>query len=221
MAYKREEMTAKYLGRMKDGVRWKYQFENPRNPADKPMVISAFDARETAKVKHDAPKLDEEQYYTFTVEHAPTKENTTKDPEGPHHHNLARKQLGTELPFEGAYIIAPANDALKEGIKSAQKAAPARQTASESPSLDYNWGARRGGLAHDAAVILGDLERTGAIKLRAKAGQTELDSTREILKLASEYHEILLGHLMDNAELAEKKATEALKPRAPGPEANP
>lgn len=118
-----EEMTAKFLGRVREGVRYVYQFENPTNPEYKPMKISAFDAKPDAQVKNDAPKLDEGKYYTFTVEHVPTKDDPTK-----RHHNFARNG------FNGPYMIEPANKASEDGIKTGYEIA--KKQASRQPSND-------------------------------------------------------------------------------------
>ena len=76
----------------------------------------------------------------------------------------------------------------------------------------------RGGYSHDASQILGDLEKSGTIKITAKAGLSTEEKIQEILKLATEYHDIILGHLQDNAAKAEEKfraelANGSLKPQ--------
>ena len=63
----------------------------------------------------------------------------------------------------------------------------------------------RGGLAHDAAQMLSVLQQTGAVRIASKTPADKPEAQREVLKLTSELHEILLGHLIENAEAAEKK----------------
>lgn len=85
-----------------------------------------------------------------------------------------------------------------------------------------DWGAMRGGLAHDAAQMLSTLQQTGAVRIASKIPADKPEAQREVLKLASELHEILLGHLVANNEAAgAKKRAElemgSLKPQKKEP----
>ena len=130
MAYERREMTAKFVGRIKEGARYVYQFENPQNPQEKPIRLSAFDAKPEAKEKHDAPKLAEDTYYTMTVEDVPTKDDPSK-----FHHNIAREQIGGEFPPQGKYMIRPAA-AKDAGQKTPDKQPPTPTSQSNTCSND-------------------------------------------------------------------------------------
>jgi hypothetical protein len=130
MAYERREMTAKFVGRIKEGARYVYQFENPQNPQEKPIRLSAFDAKPEAKEKHDAPKLAEDTYYTMTVEDVPTKDDPSK-----FHHNIAREQIAGEFPPQGKYMIRTA--AVKDvGQKTPDKQPPTPTSQSNTRSND-------------------------------------------------------------------------------------
>ena len=75
--------------------------------------------------------------------------------------------------------------------------------ARDEPVNNHN--VRRGGLAHDAAQMICVLQQTGAVRITSKIPADKPEAQKEVLKLTSELHEILLGHLMDNAAEAEKK----------------
>ena len=212
-----ETRTGTYTGIKQDKKRWLLYFNEGGEEEQK---YSAFDPLLNLN------DLKIGQQYRYKVEHVPMPKE-----QGKFYHNLARtgrdaafaiegieqpaKQPPTPKPPEQKEQPTQEPSALQKEYNeriAKEKAEKAQAEEAKQRSIS------RGGYSHDASQILGDLEKSGTIKITAKAGLSTEEKIQEILKLATEYHDIILGHLQDNAAKAEEKfraelANGSLKPQ--------
>ena len=208
-----EKRKGTYTGKKKGkGTRWEIYFNEG---GEEDRKYSAFEPLLNLE------QIKEGREYSYEVVHVPTKDDPSK-----FHHNLGR--VGKDMDF----AIEWTGEEGKPSQKQPSTPKPQPEAPKQEPSkLQKEYDERiakekrekamaeevkqisitRGGLAHDAAQMVAVLQQTGAIKIRAKTGLSELEAAKETLKVASEYHEILLGHLVENNEIASKKKREQLE----------
>lgn len=185
----KDEVTLKFMGRVKEGARWMYSFENPKD-AKYPFKFSAFDP--------DTPKLDEGVSYKMTIAHVPIKD-AKGQPTGKFYHNLFRKDK------DSPYLIAMAGGDI---IRASEIKPSTSQPAQAQNSQKDEFWSRREKRDIDREPVISRYAALERAILALGPGKTE----DEYIKLSESFKKYAEKGLNGKAPHPSKDGPEAFSP---------